>query len=88
VLARAARIPGLIEAARVAGAADHAPAPLRASAVEFILEGLSATKKISRTDERGFQAAEAAAPRPRARREEPSLDDMPPMPGGKKKYYN
>ena len=49
---------------------------------------LAATKKIGRTDERGYQAAEPPAPRRPARRDEPSIDDMPPMPGGKKKYYN
>ena len=61
------------------------PATLRASAVEFILEGLAATRKIGRTSERGYQAADAPAPRRAARREEPTLDDLPPMPGGKKK---
>ena len=74
-------MPGLLEATRFIGVADRAPAPLRASAVEFILEGLAATKRISRSDERGYQAAEAHAPRRRARREEPTLDDMPPVPG-------
>ena len=64
------------------------PTPLRASAVEFILEGLAATRKIGRTSERGYQAAEQPAQRRAARREEPTLDDLPPMPGGKKKYYN
>ncbi len=88
LLARAARIPGLIEATRSMSVADRAPAPRRASAIEFILEGLAATKQISRTDERGYQAAESPAPRRSARREEPTLDDMPPVPGGKKKYYN
>jgi len=88
LLGRAARIPGLIEGTRFMGVADRAPSPRRASAVEFILEGLAATKHISRTDDRGYQAAESVAPRRTARREEPTLDDMPPVPGGKKKYYN
>ncbi len=88
-LARARRIPGLLEGVRFAGVDDQAPAPLRASAVEFILEGLAATRKIGRTTERGYQAAEQPAHRRAARRDEPSLDDLPPMPGGgKKKYYN
>jgi magnesium chelatase subunit I len=88
LLAKATRIPGLVEGARFMGVADRAPAPLRASAVEFILEGLAATKRISRSDEKGYQSAEAPAPRRSPRRDEPTLDDMPPMPGGKKKYYN
>jgi len=88
-LARARRIPGLLEGVRSAGIEEDAPSPLRASAVEFILEGLAATRKIGRTSERGYQAAEQPAQRRAPRREEPSLDDLPPMPGGgKKKYYN
>jgi magnesium chelatase subunit I len=89
LLSRAGRIPGLIDSTHILGVADRAPAPRRASAIEFILEGLAATKRISRTDERGYQAAESPAPRRTARREEPTLDDdMPQVPGGKKKYYN
>ena len=55
---RARRIPGLLEGVRFAGVDDEAPTPLRASAVEFILEGLAATRKIGRTSDRGYQAAE------------------------------
>jgi magnesium chelatase subunit I len=88
LVSRASRIPGLVEATRFIGVADRAPSPRRASAIEFILEGLAATKRISRTDERGYQAAESPAPRRTVRREEPTLDDMPQVPGGKKKYYN
>ena len=53
-----------------------------------VLEGLAATKKIGRTTERGYQAADQPTPRRPARRDEPSLEDMPPVSGGKKKYYN
>ncbi len=87
-LARIRKIPGLADSVRFAGIDDRAPAPLRASAVEFILEGLAATKKISRSDEKGFAAADTPQPRRQPRRDEPSLEDMPPVPGGKKKYYN
>jgi len=62
LLTRAARIPGLIEGTRFMGVADRAPAPRRASAIEFILEALAATKPISRTDDRGYQAADSPAP--------------------------
>ncbi len=86
-LHRASRIPTLVESLRVAGVDANAPAPLRASAAEFLLEGLAATKKIGRTVDRGYHAAESTPRRP-ARREEPTIDDMPPIPGGKKKYYN
>jgi magnesium chelatase subunit I len=88
LLARAARVPRLIDAARAVGADERASAPLRASAIELVLEGLAATKRISRSDEHGYQAAEAPAPKRQNRREEPSMDDMPPVPGGRKKYYN
>jgi hypothetical protein len=37
------------------------PAPLLAAAGEFILEGLWAQKKIGRSDEKGFVAAERPA---------------------------
>jgi magnesium chelatase subunit I len=87
-LSRARRIPGLLEGARFAGVHEEAPPSMQASAVEFILEGLAATRKIGRTSERGYQAADQPAPRRAARRDEPSLDDLPPMPAGKKKYYN
>ena len=62
-LGRARRIPGLLEGVRFAGVDDAAPESLRASAVEFILEGLAATRKIGRTSERGYQAAEQPAQR-------------------------
>ena len=63
-----------------------AATPTVASAIEFILEGLHAQKKIGRTDE-GYAASADAAPR-RARHDEPRLDEEVLRPGGKKKYYN
>ena len=70
-----------------AGLPGGAPAPLVAAAVDFVLEGLCAQKKISRSEERGYAAAETA-PRRAPRRDEPSLDEEIRMPTGKKKYYN
>ena len=70
-----------------AGVAPGAAAPSVASAIDFILEGLYAQKKISRSEERGYSAAETA-PRRGARREETSIDEEIRMPAGKKKYYN
>ena len=52
-----------------------------------MLEGLYAQKKISRSDERGYSAAETAARRP-ARREEQAINEEVRIPSGKKKYYN
>ena len=52
------RVPGLLAHLQPLGAAPDDPAPLRAAAAEFVLEGLWAQKKIGRTDDRGFVAAE------------------------------
>ena len=80
-------VQGLRELAVHAGVQPGAPAPVVASAIDFVLEGLYAQKKISRSEERGYAANEVAARRP-ARREEPALDEEIRMPTGKKKYYN
>jgi len=48
---------------------------------------LYAQKKISRSEERGYAAAETAPRRP-TRREEQVLEEDIRIPGGKKKYYN
>ncbi|MCU1385852.1 MAG: bchI [Acidobacteria bacterium] len=89
VIAQTHGVQGLGELVTHAGVAPGAAAPAVASAIDFILEGLYAQKKISRSDDRGYSAAEAAAPRRgAARREEPSMDEEIRMPAGKKKYYN
>src|SRR6202163_3965595 len=58
---------GLRELAGRAGLPGGAPAPAVASAIDFVLEGLYAQKKISRSDERGYAAKEAAPRRPSSR---------------------
>jgi magnesium chelatase subunit I len=82
-------VQGLKELTPYAGVTDRAPTPLMASAVDFVLEGLYAQKKISRSDERGYAAADASPLRP-TRREEQLVDEELQMPrgAGKKKYYN
>src|SRR5262249_3439856 len=88
VVARTRGGQGLRELAERVGVPPGAPDPFVAAAIDFVLEGLYAQRKISRSDERGYAAAEAA-PRRSSRREEPTLDDTIPLPGaGKKKYYN
>ena len=63
--------------------------PALASAVDFVLEGLYAQKKISRSEERGYHAAEQPQRRPTtSRAAERDMDEGLPLPGGKKKYYN
>ncbi len=53
-----ANIQGLMEKTWALGLAANAPDALRASAAEFILEGLYAHRRISRNEEVGFMAAE------------------------------
>jgi len=79
-------VQGLRELAAHTGLKPGATAPAVASAVDLVLEGLYAQKKISRSEERGYGAAESA-PRRSQRRDEVSLDEEIRMPG-KKKYYN
>ncbi len=87
LLARTAEVQGLHELAREARLGKKPADPMLASGVDFVLEGLYAQRKISRSDEGQFQAAEQVkrAPRmaadPLAEREIPNL-------GNKKKYYN
>jgi magnesium chelatase subunit I len=87
VVAASRGVQGLRELAEHTGLKPGAPAPLVASAIDFVLEGLYSQKKITRSEERGYSAAEAA-PRRAARREEPAVDEGFQIPGGKKKYYN
>jgi magnesium chelatase subunit I len=80
-------VQGLRDLAAHAGLKPGATAPAVASAIDFVLEGLYAQKKISRNDERGYTAAESAPRRP-TRREEQALNEEIRIPSGKKKYYN
>ncbi|MBV8730620.1 MAG: magnesium chelatase [Acidobacteriia bacterium] len=51
-------IQGLMEKTKVLGIGPNDPDALRASAAEFILEGLHAHRRISRNEERGYAAEE------------------------------
>ena len=86
VIAHAESVQGLVELARAAGIPRQAAAPLLASGVDFVLEGLYAMKKISRSDDRGYHGSEGA----RRPARELSLKDEPPVPsaGGKGKKYD
>ena len=87
-LADVAEIHGLLELAAHAGIASGDPPPQIAAAVDFVLEGLCAQRKISRSDGGGYEAVEK--PRPSAQPAEPPFDPRQPTPrgGNKKKYYN
>jgi magnesium chelatase subunit I len=88
VIAQTRALQGLGDLAERAGAAPGAAAPVVASAIDFVLEGLHAQKKISRNDERGYTAADSSPRRP-SRREEQLMDEELQIPrGAKKKYYN
>src|SRR5215467_9670277 len=87
VVKQARGVQGLLDLAKRVGSAAGTGSPAVASAVDFVLEGLYAQKKISRTDDRGYSAAEAA-PRRATRREEQQVEESFQIPGAKKKYYN
>jgi magnesium chelatase subunit I len=88
LIARSHDVQGLRELALRAGAGPQAAPPVVASAIDFVLEGLCAQRKISRSEDRGY-AATTETPRRPSRREEPLLEEDMRIPSvGKKKYYN
>jgi magnesium chelatase subunit I len=84
LLERTQQVQGLHELARPA-VPKRAPDTYVAAAVDFVLEGLYAHRKISRSDEGHFQAAE---PVRRGARADTLTEREFPMTGTKKKYYN
>jgi magnesium chelatase subunit I len=56
-------IQGLMEKTKALGVGENEPDSVRAAAAEFILEGLHAHRRISRSEERGFTADEKPARR-------------------------
>jgi magnesium chelatase subunit I len=88
LLGQARRVQGLVELVEHLGVGSRSGDPALASAVDFILEGLYAQKKISRSEDRGYQAAEQPR-RASPRASETHVDEGLPLPtSGKKKYYN
>ncbi len=89
LLARTKDVQGLRRLASDAGIDRKADAPIVASAVDFVLEGLYAQKKISRSDEFHYQSAEPVRrPPTRNVQADPLIERDLPNVGGKKKYYN
>ncbi|MEE2637191.1 MAG: magnesium chelatase [Acidobacteriota bacterium] len=86
LLEQTGQIQGLHELATHAGATDDAPAPRLASAVEFIMEGLCAQKKISRSEDWQYRAVKR--PPRKTTSAEQLFDADIRIPKGKKKYYN
>ncbi len=91
---QARKVQGLIEATEALGLPEDAPAPLLASAVDFVLEGLYAHKRISRTEAGAYAAGEEPVRRGGKgdrRRERPIRDDDDDDGGGfggGGRYYN
>ena len=80
-------IQGFTELAAHAGVKKKDSPAARAAAVDFVLEGLYAQKKISRTDEWQYRATDP--PRRTVRTTEQLFDPNVPPPGSSKKnYYN
>jgi magnesium chelatase subunit I len=88
LLSRVAQVQGVRELAIHAGVEPGAPAPLVASAVDFILEGLYAQKKISRSEEFQYQGSEQPRRAPRSVTPEQMIERDIQVPPSKKKYYN
>ena len=88
VIEQASQVQGLMELAAHAGAAPDAETPEIAAAVDFVLSGMYAQKKISRSEEWQYVAGEQ--PKRQARPSEQILDQEIPLRGrgGRKKYYN
>jgi magnesium chelatase subunit I len=86
LLSRTSGVQGLHDLARQAGLDRRASSAMLASAVDFVLEGLYALRKISRSDEGQFHAAETVKRAPRVAVD--PLLEREPAGGPKKKYYN
>ena len=86
LLAQARGVQGLVELTEHLHLGPKASEAALASAVDFVLEGLYAQKKITRSDEFQYQAGEQQRRPPRPTPAE-SIDRDLQMPG-KKKYYN
>ncbi|MGE5570888.1 MAG: magnesium chelatase [Rhodospirillales bacterium] len=71
-------IQGLMEKIGVMGIRPQDPPALRASAAEFILEGLYAHRRINRSEERGFTAEE--------RKREPHTSEETRRPGYRRQF--
>jgi hypothetical protein len=89
LLAATEPIDGFSRTLAALGAGDRLSEPARAAIADFVLEGLCALKRISRTDDgRLLGTPTSSRPRP----EPPSLDQLmdedEPAVKGKKKYYN
>jgi magnesium chelatase subunit I len=88
LVTRAGDVQGLVALAHDAGVPKNTSVPELASGIDFVLEGLYATRRISRSEERGYHAAEPPVRRPTRETAPRDEEQMPPSGSSKKKYYN
>jgi magnesium chelatase subunit I len=93
LLAAVEPIEGLEPIVRAIGVSGRAAPAVQAAGADFVLEGLCALKKISRTDEGRLFGAAGSERGPRDRARERTIEQLmeeeeTPKGGGKKKYYN
>ncbi len=82
-------ITGLLEKTRALGLSSNEPDAVRASAGEFILEGLHARRRLARSEEHGFSVAEKRAEDARgARATAPEGDDPEEPPTRSRRRFN
>ena len=86
LLVQISEIQGLMELAQHAGSKPTDTPSSLVAAIDFVLEGLHAQKKITRTDQWEYRATEQS--RRTERSTESFFDPNMPVPGSKKKYYN
>lgn len=85
LIERTAQVQGLRDLATHAGESSSEPA--LASAIDFVLEGMYADRKIARSEDMQYQAAEQPR-RPERPLREPVIPDDVTRLGNRKKYYN
>jgi len=80
-------IQGLMEKGRALGLGSSEPDAVRAAAAEFVLEGLYAHKRISRSEEKGY-ASDSGRKREekRERRAEQEEEEFPPKDRGRRRF--
>ena len=89
IIARASTVQGLVDAARQTGLVGGEHDAHLASAIDFVLEGLCALRRISRAESGAFAATELRRGAPDRTAEHLDVfDDDDAMPQGRKKYYN
>jgi magnesium chelatase subunit I len=92
LVVEASKVPGLMDLAERAGLMAGASAPVVASAVDFVLEGLYAHKKIGRTEAGSYVGTEPVRRPATQTRQAPAIalddDDEPGPQPKKKRYYN